>query len=239
MNHPQSTTIQFKTQSSGLATASLVCGICGFILGPLTGIPAIITGHMALRQIKKSGGVIQGNGMAIAGLILGYITTLLLTLVAVLAGLTAPMVLRQKAKAEQTQMVSNCRIIGLALYEFETEFGSYPGPDTLDDLKKAYPQATGLDDSDPLTQLLSAEFLSDEKFLLVPDTADGDWLYFGSGSTSSTEPSEVLLISPAIKGKRAVLRCDNSVNLVDDSESIGLVSNHRISPVRIPARSRH
>lgn len=83
MNQPQSAPMQAQPASSGLAIASLVCGICGFILG-LTVIPALITGHIALSKIKKSGGIIHGRGMAIAGLILGYITTARLILLIIL-----------------------------------------------------------------------------------------------------------------------------------------------------------
>jgi len=41
------------------------------VLGIFTGIPAIILGHMARRQIRQTGE--QGAGMAMAGLVLGYI----------------------------------------------------------------------------------------------------------------------------------------------------------------------
>ena len=41
----------------------------------LGSIAAIITGHMAKSEIKKSAGMVTGNGMATAGLILGYIDT--------------------------------------------------------------------------------------------------------------------------------------------------------------------
>ena len=76
--------MQAQPASSGLAIASLVCGICGFILGPLIGIPALITGHIALSKIKKSGGIIHGRGMAIAGLILGYISIVLTLLLIII-----------------------------------------------------------------------------------------------------------------------------------------------------------
>ncbi len=41
----------------------------------LTGIPAIIMGHISRRQIRERGE--QGDGMALAGLILGYIGVVL------------------------------------------------------------------------------------------------------------------------------------------------------------------
>lgn len=59
---------------SSLAIASLVTGILGWTLIPLLGsIAAIITGHLAKKEIRESHGTLNGNSMATAGLILGYI----------------------------------------------------------------------------------------------------------------------------------------------------------------------
>lgn len=54
-------------QTSGLAVASLITGLLG--ISPV----AIILGHIALSQIKKSGGQLAGFGLALAGTILGYV----------------------------------------------------------------------------------------------------------------------------------------------------------------------
>lgn len=68
--------------TSGYAIASLICSILGFIgvfgLGPILGI---IFGHLAIREIDRSRGLLQGRGMAQAGLILGYISLGLVLLV--------------------------------------------------------------------------------------------------------------------------------------------------------------
>ena len=69
-------------RTNGLAIASLVCGIAQIIFGILTGIPAIILGHMARRQIRQTGE--QGAGMALAGLILGYVGVALAVLAVIL-----------------------------------------------------------------------------------------------------------------------------------------------------------
>lgn len=58
-------------RTNGLAVASLILGILWLCW--LGSILAVIFGHVALGQIKKSGNVQQGRGLAIAGLILGYI----------------------------------------------------------------------------------------------------------------------------------------------------------------------
>lgn len=54
-------------QTSGMAIASLVTGLIG--AAPL----AIIFGHIAMSQIKKSAGQLSGFGLALAGTILGYV----------------------------------------------------------------------------------------------------------------------------------------------------------------------
>ncbi len=56
----------------GLAVASFVCGLGQFVLaGPLATIPAIVLGHVARRQIQRTGQ--QGAGPALAGLVLGWL----------------------------------------------------------------------------------------------------------------------------------------------------------------------
>ncbi|HEY8961436.1 MAG TPA: GYF domain-containing protein [Luteolibacter sp.] len=62
--------------TSGLAIASMVCGLVGFLLCyfcALLGIPAVICGHMALKQMNESSLPMSGRGMALTGLILGYL----------------------------------------------------------------------------------------------------------------------------------------------------------------------
>ena len=61
--------------TNGLAIASLACGISQFMLGPLPTIPAIVLGHMARHQIKRSGE--DGAGLALAGLLLGWAAVVL------------------------------------------------------------------------------------------------------------------------------------------------------------------
>jgi hypothetical protein len=61
-------------KDSGLAIASLVCGIAAWIIFPIVAaIAAVITGHLAKKEIRESGGTMGGDGMALAGLLMGYI----------------------------------------------------------------------------------------------------------------------------------------------------------------------
>jgi hypothetical protein len=76
MTEPQVSTSE--AQSSTLAVVSLVSGILTWVLLPLIGaITAIITGHLAKAEIRKSMGTLSGNGMATAGLVLGYLQIVL------------------------------------------------------------------------------------------------------------------------------------------------------------------
>jgi hypothetical protein len=75
--------------TSGLATGSLVCGILEVFTAGMTGIPAIILGHMARSEIRRTGK--RGDGMAIAGLVLGYLAmagwvVFLIAIIAVASG---------------------------------------------------------------------------------------------------------------------------------------------------------
>lgn len=59
--------------TSSLSLTSLIMGIVGWVLLPVVGaIIAVITGHMAKKEIRESQGLLGGDGMATAGLILGY-----------------------------------------------------------------------------------------------------------------------------------------------------------------------
>jgi hypothetical protein len=57
-----------------MAIISLISGIVSWFLLPfIAAVVAVITGHMAKSEIRKSNGLLGGNGMATAGLVLGYI----------------------------------------------------------------------------------------------------------------------------------------------------------------------
>jgi Domain of unknown function (DUF1707)/Domain of unknown function (DUF4190) len=71
-------------RTNGLAVASLACGLAQFAFGPLATIPAIVLGHMARSQIRRTGE--QGAGLALAGLVLGW-GAVILGIVLILFGL--------------------------------------------------------------------------------------------------------------------------------------------------------
>ncbi|GAB4449037.1 MAG: hypothetical protein Kow0031_31520 [Anaerolineae bacterium] len=63
-----------SAKTNTMAVVSLVTGLASWFFLPTIGaIVAIITGHLARRQIKDSLGVEGGDGLAVVGLILGYL----------------------------------------------------------------------------------------------------------------------------------------------------------------------
>jgi hypothetical protein len=60
-----------RPPSSSLAIGSLVCGILEFATFGATAIPAVVLGHLAKSEIRRTGK--QGSSQATAGLILGYL----------------------------------------------------------------------------------------------------------------------------------------------------------------------
>jgi hypothetical protein len=63
--------VRYVPETNDLAIASLVAGLLWVAwLGSLV---AVVLGHVALKQIKQSGGRQTGSGLAIAGLVMGYL----------------------------------------------------------------------------------------------------------------------------------------------------------------------
>lgn len=65
--------------TSGLAIASLVCGIVSLFLcyvHAVAAVPAVICGHMAIKRIRESAMPTGGRGLAVGGLVTGYLGVL-------------------------------------------------------------------------------------------------------------------------------------------------------------------
>ena len=56
--------------TNSMAIASMVLGVAEFFTAGLTGIPAVICGHIARRQMRQTAE--RGDGLATSGLVLGY-----------------------------------------------------------------------------------------------------------------------------------------------------------------------
>ena len=83
MNPTSQEAFHAAPKTSGLAIASLVCGIL------CVPIASIVLGHLALSQIKRAAGAVVGKGMAIAGLVLGYLLVLIPLVISLIGILSA------------------------------------------------------------------------------------------------------------------------------------------------------
>jgi hypothetical protein len=57
--------------TNSMAIGSFVCGLLQIFSFGLTAVPAVILGHAARRQIRRTGE--QGDGFALTGLVLGWL----------------------------------------------------------------------------------------------------------------------------------------------------------------------
>lgn len=117
-----------------------------------------------------------------------------IVIIAALAGLTAPMVIRQRKKADQTEAVNNARQIGLALFEFETAYSSFPDSTTATTVtENTGSQLTfaGNTANDYFRQLIAAEICQSEAMFYAKAafTKKPDNVF--NTSTNALAPGEV------------------------------------------------
>jgi type II secretory pathway pseudopilin PulG len=124
-------------QNDGKAVGSLISGILAFTIAPLiAAIPAVVLGHMALSNIKKSAGRLKGEGMAVAGLVLGYLNLAAIPLILIIAAIAIPNLLRAKQTANMAAGASTVRTLNTTQVTYSTIYGTYardlatlgPGP---------------------------------------------------------------------------------------------------------------
>jgi len=120
------------SQTSGKATASLVCGLLFFI--PLAFVAAIVFGHLALSEIRKSAGRLKGEGMAIAGLVLGYMWIVGIPVILIVAAIAIPNLLRARTAANESSAVAGIRQINVAEVTYSTEYSDRGYTCSLSDL---------------------------------------------------------------------------------------------------------
>lgn len=108
-------------KTDGGAITSMVLGIASFALclSFLTGIPAIIIGHISLSRIKKSMGRLKGEGLALTGLILGYIS---LPFILIIAAIAIPNLLRARISANEATAASTVRTINTSQITYSTTY---------------------------------------------------------------------------------------------------------------------
>jgi len=208
-----------EPKTSGLAIASLVCGVLGFATC-ISSLPAVIMGHLAIRQIKNSSGKETGRGLAIGGLVTGYIVLAIFP-IAILAGLATPAVINAKKMAEMTKETHEMKMMAPDFFDYHTAHGKWPT--SLEDLVDE-----GMVSSVELDELISAK--ADE---------GSEWVYFPEAQYGVT-PAEILLMGPEFGGKRPLLMTDGALrqksSLDADREVTAQGGKSQPIPVKAPRR---
>jgi type IV pilus assembly protein PilA len=110
--------------TSGKAIGSLICGLIFFFFP--SSVVAIILGHLALSDIRRSAGRLTGRGMAIGGLVLGYAGVSLIP-VLIIAAIAIPNLLRARIAANEASAVGSLRTIVTAAYGYQDTYSNgYP-----------------------------------------------------------------------------------------------------------------
>ena len=110
-----------------MAISSLTLGITSFLLWILTGLPAVVTGILALRKINRSNGQLTGSGLAIAGIITGCVSTILAG--PILVALLLPAVQAARHAAQRNVSMNNMKQIILGEMNFaDAHRSTYPAP---------------------------------------------------------------------------------------------------------------
>ncbi len=164
-------------------------------------------------------------------------------IILVLAGLSAPMFSRRSyRKPNRTEAVNNARQVGIALIEFENEYGKFPDPSTIAAVRAKTDTTLNLgtvSSNDYFRQLIGSEIAQSEVmfFAKIANSRKPDGIITGTsalakgecgftyflGATVTENPSRPLLASPMIpgtdrfdpkpfEGKSLILKMDSSVS---------------------------
>ncbi len=158
-----------------------------------------------------------------------------------LMGLANPRTIRSGKNANQTKAVSNARQIGLALFEFETEYGKFPDATTIPAVRKETGTLLSLgttSSNDFFRQLIAADIVASEAMFYAKTAGSRkpDNVFSGAraleksecgftylmGATIPGNPGRPIVVAPMIPGtdrfdpkpfdgKAVLLKADNSV----------------------------
>ena len=209
---PPSSMSAEQPKAPGIAVTSFVLGILGLFTCLLTGIPAIITGHMAQRRIKASGGALGGAGLALSGTILGYVTTVgSLVSIPLTVAMVLPAISMASGRAEQAANISKAGQIHLALITYAGDNNDRFPPD--------------------LDSLISAGYLNDP---LALDHKDGTtitrWTYYPG--LQGNDYSSIILAGPASTAssrQRILVFVDGAIRAEDEADAQRLANSQGIT----------
>lgn len=124
-----------NAETSGKAIVSLICGLLFFV--PLLFIAAIVFGHLALSEIRRSAGRLKGQGMAVAGLVLGYGWIAGIPIFLIVAAIAIPNLLRARMAANEASAIASVRTLIVAEVSYKNLHSDQGYTCSLSDLATA------------------------------------------------------------------------------------------------------
>lgn len=110
-------------KTSGLAIASLVCGILGLFSCGITALVGLVLGIVAMSKIKNSQGRLTGNGLAIGGI---CVSGLFVLMVPIQAALVLPAFSKARSRAVEIKCITNMKQIALGCKMWESDNNQFP-----------------------------------------------------------------------------------------------------------------
>lgn len=127
-----------KPKKSGLATASLILSITGFITCGITSVVGLVLGIISLVQISRSNGSMTGQKLAVAGVIVSAIGVILIP-VFFLTALMFPVFNKAREQARTVGCLSHLKEIGIGASMYASDHdGALPGAENWVELVSAY-----------------------------------------------------------------------------------------------------
>ena len=159
-------------QNSGKAIASLVSALV-FFLWPVSAIAAVVLGHLALSDIKRSAGRLAGQGLAVGGLVLGYLGISVIPLL-IIAAIAIPNMLRSRMAANEASAVGSLRTYNTALVAYAGQCPNQGYPPSLKYLGPGSGKADKCAQADLVDSLLGRELpaKSGYRFYYTPNSYD-------------------------------------------------------------------
>jgi hypothetical protein len=197
-------------QNSNKAIASLVCGVL-FLCAPAS-IAAIILGHLALIDIKRSANRMAGQGMAIAGLVMGYLGIALTTIYIVFVVFMVRTTFGRDIPANETAAIATMRTYNQALKAYAAKCPQQGFPATLQPLGPGSGNCTGAN-------------LTDARLAAPMPVRKGYMFAYTPGANGSEQIRVFALVArpvqPNLTGKRFFFLDEEGVIRQANSQIIG------------------
>jgi hypothetical protein len=151
----------------------LICGIFAFVFP--SAVAAIVLGHLALSEIRKSAGRLTGHGIAMTGLILGYAGVAAIPLILIVAAIAIPNLLRLRMSeneanavlANEASAVESLRVMNSSAVNYSSTYQN-DFPPSMEALAGPRGAAAGCDHAQLIDDVLASGQKSGYVFTYVP-----------------------------------------------------------------------